>query len=196
MNKENFLQQVFNYIDENISECIAIDKISEYMHYSIYHFSRTFTELTGMSPMRYITLRKLQYAIFNLSNSEKVVDVALKYGFDTPEGFSKAFKNFYGYSPAKYPFYDKLNHLQKIDMTVFNNFFGGSIMTSQPVQKGALKSLLTVAELLENNIKVLVSGVTVNNEVFSEVHKLEKANKINVLGGTHYSTEKFACQKM
>lgn len=146
MNKEEFLQQVFDYIDQNISECIAVNKISEYMYYSTYHFSRTFTELTGMSPMRYIMLRKLQYAIYDLSIGEKVIDVALKYGFDTPEGFSKAFRNSYGYSPAKYPFFDKLNHLQKIDITAFNTIFGGNIMTSQPVQKGALKSLLVVAE--------------------------------------------------
>lgn len=54
----------------------------------------------------------------------------------------------------------------------------------------------TVDELLENDIKVLVSGITVKNEFSSEVHNLEKANQINVLGGTHYSTEKFACRKM
>ena len=51
----------------------------------------------------------------------------------------------------------------------------------------------TVTELLENNVKVLVSGITVNNDISSDVYNLEKINKINVLGGNHYSTEKFAC---
>ncbi|NLU26768.1 MAG: hypothetical protein GXX00_06415 [Hungateiclostridium thermocellum] len=54
----------------------------------------------------------------------------------------------------------------------------------------------TVNELIDNNIKVLITGITVNNDVSSEVHRCEKANGINVLGGTHYSTEKFACIKM
>jgi putative NIF3 family GTP cyclohydrolase 1 type 2 len=54
----------------------------------------------------------------------------------------------------------------------------------------------TVTELLDNNVKVLISGITVNNDISSEVHRCEKANRINVLGGTHYSTEKFACIKM
>ena len=49
---------------------MALNKISEHMHYSTYHFSRIFTELTGMSPIRYITLRKLQYAIYDLSVGE------------------------------------------------------------------------------------------------------------------------------
>lgn len=54
----------------------------------------------------------------------------------------------------------------------------------------------TVSEMLENNVRVLISGITVNNEAYSQVHKLEQENAISVLGGTHYSTEKFACIKM
>lgn len=53
-----------------------------------------------------------------------------------------------------------------------------------------------VSEMIENNIKVLITGITVSDEGYSEVHQLEQENGINVLGGTHYSTEKFACQKM
>lgn len=61
---------------------------------------------------------------------------------------------------------------------------------------GGGNSMETVTELLDNNVKVLISGITVNNDISSEVHSCEKANRINVLGGTHYSTEKFACLKM
>ena len=54
----------------------------------------------------------------------------------------------------------------------------------------------TLAEMIENNVNVLITGISANNEDYLEVHKLEQKNSINVLGGTHYSTEKFACQKM
>jgi putative NIF3 family GTP cyclohydrolase 1 type 2 len=54
----------------------------------------------------------------------------------------------------------------------------------------------TICEMVENNVNVLITGISVNNERYSEIHKLEQKNCINVLGGTHYSTEKFACQKM
>lgn len=54
----------------------------------------------------------------------------------------------------------------------------------------------TVFEMIENNVKVLITGISVSNQNSSEVHKLEKDNSINLLGGTHYSTEKFACQRM
>jgi len=54
----------------------------------------------------------------------------------------------------------------------------------------------TVLEMLDNNVSVLITGISVNNESYSEIHKLEQNNNINVLGGTHYSTEKFACEKI
>jgi hypothetical protein len=48
--------------------------------------------------------------------------------------------------------------------------------------------------MVENNVNILITGITANNETYSEVHELEQKNCINVLGGTHYSTEKFACR--
>lgn len=54
----------------------------------------------------------------------------------------------------------------------------------------------TVYEMIENNVSVLITGISVKNEYSAEVHELEQKNCINILGGTHYSTEKFACQKM
>jgi putative NIF3 family GTP cyclohydrolase 1 type 2 len=54
----------------------------------------------------------------------------------------------------------------------------------------------TISEMLQNHVNILITGITANNETYSEVHKLEQKGLINVLGGTHYSTEKFACQKI
>jgi Uncharacterized conserved protein len=51
---------------------------------------------------------------------------------------------------------------------------------------GGGNSMDTLHELVENNVRVLVTGITVNNSVSSEVHIFEKENGINVLGGTHY----------
>ncbi len=51
-------------------------------------------------------------------------------------------------------------------------------------------------EMLENDVKTLITGVTVKNDFSKEVHEFAERNEINVLGGTHYSTEKFACMEM
>jgi len=48
----------------------------------------------------------------------------------------------------------------------------------------------------EKGVHTLITGITVDNEKYAEVHQYEKDNRINVLGGAHYSTEKFACQRI
>jgi len=53
-----------------------------------------------------------------------------------------------------------------------------------------------VSELIDNGVNVLISGLSRNNEYSSAAHELEKENKINLIGGTHYSSEKFACIAM
>ena len=53
-----------------------------------------------------------------------------------------------------------------------------------------------VNEVIENGINVLISGLSLNNSYSSIAHELEKANRINLIGGTHYSSEKFACTAM
>jgi putative NIF3 family GTP cyclohydrolase 1 type 2 len=61
---------------------------------------------------------------------------------------------------------------------------------------GGGNNIGTVLEMIENKVNVLLTGISVNNTDYLGVHELEQKNYINVLGGTHYSTEKFACQKM
>ena len=57
---------------------------------------------------------------------------------------------------------------------------------------GGGNAMLVINEMIENNIKTLITGVTIVNDYSQETHIFEKENKINVLGGTHYSSEKFA----
>ena len=53
-----------------------------------------------------------------------------------------------------------------------------------------------VKEAAQNNVNVFVTGITINNDHTAEVHALAEALEMNILGGTHYSTEKFACIQM
>ena len=55
---------------------------------------------------------------------------------------------------------------------------------------------IVVNELIANGINVLISGLSLNNKYSSEAHRLEREHNINLLGGTHYSSEKFACMAM
>ena len=50
--------------------------------------------------------------------------------------------------------------------------------------------------VVDKGVHTLITGITTENEKYAEVHQYEKDNRINLLGGTHYSTEKFACQRI
>lgn len=55
---------------------------------------------------------------------------------------------------------------------------------------------VTIEEVAQNNVNVLVTGITAINEHSEKAHKFAEKHRINVIGGTHYSTEKFACMSM
>jgi putative NIF3 family GTP cyclohydrolase 1 type 2 len=61
---------------------------------------------------------------------------------------------------------------------------------------GGGNAMFVINEMMENNIRILITGVTIVNNYSRETHEFEKANRINVLGGTHYSTEKYAPMEM
>ena len=98
--QNEIIEAVLVYIDINITENINLELITEKAGYSIYHFSRVFSEITGISLIAYVTWRKLQFALSDISNGEKVIDAAVKYGFETHGGFAKAFKKCFGFPPS------------------------------------------------------------------------------------------------
>ena len=68
---------------------------------SAYHFQRMFSFIAEVSLSDYIRRRRLTLAAFELQNSRiKVVELALKYGYDSPEAFARAFQNLHGTTPT------------------------------------------------------------------------------------------------
>ena len=75
------LQAVIDYIEANIQDELNIEMLAAEAGYSVYHFSRFFTRIIGTSVMSYVTWRRLQYALYDLSCGKKVIDVAMDYCF-------------------------------------------------------------------------------------------------------------------
>ena len=96
------IQPVLHEIDERITESIHADELARMANYSTHHFRRVFTEVTGMSLMNYVTRRKLEFALYDLSLGKRIINVAMDYGFETHAGFTKAFKKQFGYPPSLY----------------------------------------------------------------------------------------------
>lgn len=100
MEYEAMVQSILDDIDNRIAENIRADELARAANYSLYHFCRLFMTLTGTPVMNYVTRRKLEYALYDLSQGRRIIDVAMDYGFETHAGFTKAFKKCFGYPPS------------------------------------------------------------------------------------------------
>lgn len=102
MNYIDIIQNSIDYIEENLKSELSAYDLAENAGFSLFHYYRLFQGVVGIPIMHYILRRKLCNAIYEISCGEKIIDVALSYGFDTHAGFFKAFKREYGYSPTQY----------------------------------------------------------------------------------------------
>ncbi|HEY3328862.1 MAG TPA: AraC family transcriptional regulator [Capsulimonadaceae bacterium] len=93
--------RAIDYLEENISGKVDVAEAARVACSSSFHFQRMFHILTGYTVAEYVRCRRLTHAAQELSASAtSVFDVALKYGYDSPEAFSKAFRKLHGLSPT------------------------------------------------------------------------------------------------
>ncbi len=96
------LNRAVDYIEANLEGEIGYDKAAQIACCSTFHFRRMFSYIAGVSLSEYIRRRKMTRAAFELqSSSARVIDLALKYGYDSPTAFNRAFKSVHGLSPQK-----------------------------------------------------------------------------------------------
>ncbi len=102
MDQMKQLNLAMAYIEENLSGEIDFQKVAQLACCSEYHFRRLFSFLSGMPLGEYIRCRRLAQAAFDLcEGSEKIIDIALKYGYDSPDSFTRAFQAFHGITPSE-----------------------------------------------------------------------------------------------
>ena len=96
------IQNAIDYIEDHLTEEIDYEEVAKRSFSSSYHFQRIFGILCGYTLGEYIRFRRLSLAGAELANGRaKVIDVALKYGYDSPDSFAKAFRNFHGITPSE-----------------------------------------------------------------------------------------------
>jgi AraC family transcriptional regulator len=95
------LNQVIDYIENHLTGNLPLETISEYAGVSDYHFRQIFFYLSGLTLSEYVKNRKLSEANKDLLNGERVTDVAFKYGYQSVDGFTRAFKKWSGFLPSE-----------------------------------------------------------------------------------------------
>ena len=97
-----YIQQAILYMEEHIYENINYADVAKSVHMSSYNFHRTFSFIVGMTANEYIRKRRLTLAARDLQTTDiSVIDAAYKYGYVSPESFSKAFSRFHGSTPKQ-----------------------------------------------------------------------------------------------
>lgn len=95
------IAEAINYIEENIMDEITIEDIAKRAYISPFYFQKGFAMLCGYTIGEYIRQRRLTLAGSELvATDDKIIDIALKYGYDSPDSFTKAFTRFHGATPT------------------------------------------------------------------------------------------------
>ena len=95
-------QESIDYIEQNLTEELNIEDIAEKAALSPFYYQRMFGALCGMTVGEYIRARRMTAAAQDLSCSDhRIIDIAMKYGYDSPDSFAKAFQRFHGITPTQ-----------------------------------------------------------------------------------------------
>lgn len=96
------MNDAMRYIEDNLTNEIDFKVVARIANCSEYHFTRMFSFLAGITLSEYIRRRRLSLAAFELTNSNlKIIDIAIKYGYNSPDSFTRAFQNFHGVTPSE-----------------------------------------------------------------------------------------------
>lgn len=89
------------YIEKNLAQELTVEDIAKQAYVSTFYFQKGFAMLCGFTVGEYIRQRRLSLAGSEIiSSDEKIIDIALKYGYDSPDSFTKAFTRFHGVTPS------------------------------------------------------------------------------------------------
>ena len=145
------VQQAISYMEEHLTDQINYEDVAQKVHISSYEFHRAFSFLTGMTANTYIRSRRLSLAGREIKQTdERISDIALKYGYDTPESFTKAFTRFHGIAP-------KYAREEDAKLVLFNPIAikitveGGKSMDYQ-IRQTVAQKFLAVARSFSNEI--------------------------------------------
>ncbi len=103
MQYETLIETFKSYVDDHVSQNLSVDSIAHHLGYSARQLTRILVMKTGISPREYLRWTRLCKAVFAIKYSQAaLVDISLQYGYESQEGFTRAFKECFGVNPGDY----------------------------------------------------------------------------------------------
>lgn len=154
------IQRAVDYVEEHILEPIDYEEVAKQGYSSSFHFQRVFSILCGFTLGEYIRCRRLSLAGSELLGSDaKIIDIALKYGYDTPESFSRAFTRFHGIAPSQVKNNRVvLKSFSRLSVKLILN--GGNAMDYRIETKDAFK-LIMKKKRVSSNLELTAAEISV-----------------------------------
>lgn len=139
MDSLSSMNKALAYIEEHLTEDIDYSEVSKIAYCSEYHFKRMFSFLVGISLSEYIRRRRLTLAAFDLKDRNlRIIDVAVKYGYNSADSFSRAFHSMHGILPSEARS-ENTQLKAYLRMTFQLSIKGGCEMNYRIVEKGPFK---------------------------------------------------------
>lgn len=189
------LSQVIDYIEKNLDGDISYDEAAKIACLSPYYFQRIFSYITGITLSEYVRRRRMTKAAFELqTTNKKVMDIGLKYGYESPTAFNRAFQSVHGVAPtaarakgtllAAYP---------PISFSI--SATGGENMKYRIETKEAIRTIgvkTNLKEDMEENQKIapVFWSKTLKSPLFSDICKLTNKEPHGILGISTYIDSK------
>lgn len=177
------INNALSYIEENLTNEIDAHEVAKRALCSEYHFRRMFSFLAGISLSEYIRRRRLTLAAFEIKESNvKVIDVAMKYRYNSPDSFTRAFQSFHGITPSKAR--NNADLLKAYSQMTFQlSIKGGNEMNYRIEEKEAFRIVG-----IKKRVPIIFNGV--NQEIASmweslndeTINKLKKLSNVEPTG--------------
>jgi AraC family transcriptional regulator len=187
------LNQVIDYIEDHLTDDLSLELISEYAGVSDYHFRKIFFYLSGLTLSEYIKNRKLSEANKDLLDGKKVTDVAFKYGYQSVDGFTRAFKKWSGFLPSDVIKKGISKSLPKLSFVI--TIKGGTAMEFRIEDKpafnlvGVSKRVPMQFEGVNNEIVKLAQSITAEQR--EKMHALQNIEPYEVVNASYDADANF-----
>lgn len=187
------LNQVVEYIEEHLTEDLSLESIANFAEVSDYHFRTVFFHLAGMTLNEYVKNRKLSEANKDLLSGEKVTDVAFKYGYQSVDGFTRAFKKWSGFLPSDVTKTGVSKTFPKLTFII--SVKGGTAMEFRIEEKpafylvGVSKRVPMQFEGVNHEIVKLAESIT--EEQKKEMHTLQNIEPYEIVNASYHADANF-----
>ena len=201
MKKSNAIDGSIDFIESRLTEAIDVGELAQRAFFSKTHYQRLFRAIVGEPVMEYVKNRRLQLACRDVREGNTgILDIALKYGYDSHEGFTRAFKAYFGVTPSEYRKCSNQNEMEVVVMLsnevlkrIGQNAEKTSAILSNFIGKAEKLAALANKTAEEAGEKGATTAIVANelNNIVRRMGQIRNENVRNLIAGGTSSFEMF-----